>query len=145
MNPFKGRPLYATQVGCVQVHQTRKAKSWIKNNSGQKICSICKSKKNKKHKTRRCTRNHKTCAMNKERGETQEHLKRHDTDMPQSHTENEIQSEEWDKLISLDTALTVKQEEDLISIYRELGATFQIPQVDGNYTTDSDSDSDYHY
>ena len=83
--------------------------------------------------------------MNKERGETQEHLKRLDTDMPRNHTENEVQSEEWDKLMSLDAALTVKQEEDLVSIYRGLGATFQILQVDGNYTTDSDSDSDFHY
>ena len=138
MNPFKESPLNATLAGIAQVHTTRTAKNLIKSSSGQKICSICKSKKNKKHKTRRCIRNHEQCTTNKACGETQEHLKRHDTDMPQSHTENEIQSEEWDKLISLDTALTVKQEEDLISIYRDLGATFQIPQVDGNYTTDSD-------
>ena len=83
--------------------------------------------------------------MTKERGETQEHLKRLDTDMPHSHTENEVQSEEWDKLMFLDAALIVKQWEDLVSIYRGLGATFQISQVDGNYTTDSDSDSDFHY
>ena len=145
MNPFKESPLNATLAGITQVHTTRRAKNLIKSSSGQKICSICKSKKNKKHKTRRCTRNHETCTMNKERGETQEHLKRLDTDMPHNHTENEVQSEEWDKLMSLDAALTVKQEEDLVSIYRGLGATFQIPQVDGNYTTDSDSDSDFHY
>ena len=145
MIPFKGSPLYAALVSSKQVHKTRKAKNWIKSSSGQKICSICKGKKNKKHKKRRCTRNHEQCTMQKACGETQEHLKRLDTDMPHNHTENEVQSEEWDKLMSLDAALTVKQEEDLVSICRGLGATFQIPQVDGNYTTDSDSDSGFHY
>ena len=145
MNPFKESPLNATLAGIAQVPTTRRAKNLIKSSSGQKICSICKGKKNKKHKTRRCTRHHETCTMNKGRGETQEHLKRLDTDMPNNHNENEVQFEEWEKLMSLDAALTVKQEEDLVSIYRGLGATFQISQVDGNYTTDSDSDSDFHY
>ena len=144
MNPFKGNPLYAIQVGSKQAHTTRKAKNWIKSSTGQKICSICKSKKNK-HKTRRCTRNHEQCTMQKACGETQEHLKRFDTDMAQNFTKNEVQSEKWDKLMSLDAALTVKQKEDLVSIYRDFGASFQILQVDGNYTTDSDSDSDFHY
>ena len=145
MNPFKESPLNATLAGIAQVHTTRRAKSLIKSSSGQKICSICKGKKNKKHKNRRCTRNHEQCTMQKACGETQEHLKRFDTDMAQNFTKNEVQSEKWDKLMSLDAALTVKQEEDLVSICRGLGATFQIPQVDGNYTTDSDSDSDFHY
>ena len=109
MNPFKESLLNATLAGIAQVHTTGRAKNLIKSSSGQKICSICKSKKNKKHKTRRCTRNHKLCTMTKERGETQEHLKRLDTDMPHSHTENEVQSEEWDKLMFLDAALIVKQ------------------------------------
>ena len=67
--------------------------------------------------------------MQKACGETQEHLKRFDTDMAQNFTKNEVQSEKWDKLMSLDAALTVKQKEDLVSIYRDFGASFQILQV----------------
>ena len=58
MNRFKGCPFYATLAGIKKVPKLRSAKNWIRKISGRKVCFSCKCNKGKKHKTRRCHRNH---------------------------------------------------------------------------------------
>ena len=119
MNPYKGCPLYASLAYSKQSPKVKSEKKWIRNDSGQKVCTTCKHKKSKKHKTGRCKHNHlpvepvlllwslllfvaPSIHQRKEESDQDHGSQDKNSTMAAHH-------EEWDKLVLLEATMTAKQ------------------------------------